>query len=75
MVTLAELERDVLQLPEDQRIALIHRVLEESEPSGGAEVDALWNDEIARRIGLLDKGLTEKIPASEVFRELEQKLA
>ena len=75
MATLAELEREVMQLPEDQRVALIHRILEISDPTEGADVDVLWNDEIVRRIGLLDKGLTQRIPASDVFRELDQKLA
>ena len=75
MATLAELEREVLQLPEEQRVALIHRVLELSEATGDSDVEAQWNDEIVRRIDLLDKGLTKRIPASEVFRELDQKLA
>ena len=75
MATLAQLEHDVLQLPEDQRVALVHRVLEGSDSSGGSEVEALWNDEIVRRLDLLDKGQTKRIPISEVFRELDQKLA
>jgi hypothetical protein len=56
-------------------VALIHRILKISDPTEGADVDVLWNDEIVRRIGLLDKGLTQRIPASDVFRELDQKLA
>ena len=75
MATLSELEHEVLQLPEDQRFALVHHVLEVSDQSEDADVQSLWNDEIVRRIDLLDKGLTERIPASEVFRELDQKLA
>ncbi len=75
MATVAELEREVMQLPDDQRVALIHRVLETAEPTEGVDVSALWNDEIVRRIDLLDKGLTERIPASDVFRDLDQKWA
>tara|TARA_B110000285_G_scaffold78883_1_gene90833 strand:- start:908 stop:1135 length:228 start_codon:yes stop_codon:yes gene_type:complete len=75
MATIAELEREVMQLPDDQRVALIHRVLETSEASDDGDVASLWNDEIVRRIHLLDKGLTQRISASDVFRELDQKLA
>ena len=75
MATIAELEHEVMQLPDDQRVALIHRILEISDPTKGADVDIVWNDEIVRRIELLDKGLTERIPASDVFRELDQKWA
>jgi hypothetical protein len=75
MATIAELEREVMQLPDDQRVALIHRVLETSEASDDGDVASLWNDEIVRRIDLLDKGLTQRISASDVFRELDQKLA
>ena len=75
MSTIAELEREVMQLPEDQRVALVHRLLEVSEPSNEAGIQGAWNDEIARRIDRLDKGLGERIPASEVFRELDQRLA
>ncbi len=75
MSTLAKLEHEVLQLPEDQRIALVHRVLEVSDTSPDENVEALWQDEIVRRIELLDTGMTTRIPASEVFRELDQRLA
>lgn len=64
-----------MQLPDDQRVALIHRVLETSDPTEGEDVAALWNDEIVRRIELLDKGLTRRTPASDVFRELDQRWA
>ena len=75
MATIAELEREVMQLPDDQRVALIHRVLETCDTAEGEDVAPLWNDEIVRRIELLDKGLTQRIPASDVFRELDQRLA
>ena len=75
MSTITELERKVMQLPEDQRVALVQRVLEVSESSKESEVQGLWNDEITRRIDRLDKGLTQRIPVSEVFRELDQRLA
>ncbi|MBK1791985.1 addiction module protein [Persicirhabdus sediminis] len=75
MPTIAELEREVMKLPDDQRVALIHRILETSDSTEGEDVAVLWSDEIVRRIELLDKGLTQRIPASDVFRELDQRWA
>jgi hypothetical protein len=75
MTTITELEREVMLLPDDQRVALIHRVLETSEPSEGEDVAVLWREEILRRIDRLDKGLTQRIPVSDVFRELDKNLA
>jgi len=34
------------------------------------EVDAAWDAEVARRLADIDAGLTECIPADEVFAEL-----
>lgn len=72
MATLVELENEVLQLPEEQRIALINRVLKMSESAAESDANSLWKDEILRRIELLDQGLTERSPASDVFRQLDQ---
>jgi len=43
MSTIAELEREVMQLPEDQRVALVHRVLEGVEPASEAGIQDAWN--------------------------------
>ena len=45
-----------------------------TEPAGDPAVDALWESEIVRRIDLLDRGATERHPASEVFAELDRRL-
>jgi len=75
MDTLAELESQVLQLPDDQRVALLHRILQASELSNDSYTQKFWDSEIIRRIDLLDSNQTQRIPASEVFRELDQKFA
>ncbi|MFC4994866.1 addiction module protein [Rubritalea tangerina] len=75
MSRLSSLEHEVLQLPEDQRITLLNRVLRSSEPSRNSDTDAAWNSEIIRRINLVDSNQTKRIPASEVFSKLEQRLS
>jgi hypothetical protein len=72
MKTLSTLEAEVLQLPEEQKITLINKVLSSSEPSRNSDVDAAWSSEISRRIKLVDDKQTKRIPASEVFKELDQ---
>ena len=75
MVTALEsLEKEAMCLPEDQRVTLAHRILLSTEPAGDPAVDALWESEIVRRIDLLDRGATERHPASEVFAELDRRL-
>jgi Putative addiction module component len=68
------LEKEVMGLPQDQRVTLAHRILLSTEPVVDPAVDALWETEILRRIDLLDRGATERHPASDVFAELDLRL-
>ena len=72
--TLESLANDALALPENQRLALAHRLLSCMDPPCTPGVDALWEQEIARRIALLDSGATGIHVKSEVFAELERRL-
>ena len=74
VTTLEFLENEAMQLPEDQRFTLAHRILSNSEPPHDAAVEALWEAEIVRRIGLLERGETERHAASDVFKELDERL-
>lgn len=67
------LAEGALELTEDQRLTLAHRILVSTEPKPDSEVSAWWEVEIARRIDLLDAGATERIAASEVLRELDSR--
>ncbi len=73
-MTLQTLEKNAMELPEDQRVTLAHRILRSTEPPKNPEVDALWEMEIARRIELLDSGGTGRHSAAEVFRALDRRL-
>lgn len=74
VTTLKSVELEAMKLPQEQRLTLAHRLLCEAEPPRDHAVDALWEAEIVRRIDLLDQGLTERHLASDVFKELDQRL-
>ena len=72
---LEALEEKALELPEDQRIKLAHKMIQSTEPPHDSETEKWWEAEIARRIKRLDSGATELHDASEVFRVLDERLA
>ena len=70
-----EIAEEALQLPEDQRVSLAHRLLSSIEPPGSPEVEAAWDHEIRRRIAAYDCGQMVSIPAGQVFDEVERQLS
>ena len=68
-----EIVKEALELPEDQRISLAHRLLRSVEPPESPDTAAAWDKEIRERIAKYDRGESRPIPASEVFAELERK--
>lgn len=72
--TLESLEKEALQLPDDQKLTLAHRILASAEPQPDASIEALWEAEIVSRIERLDRGETSLHSVSEVFMELDQRL-
>ena len=75
MATLSELENEVLRLPKDQRVSLIHRILEKSELPEDSDIKNLWNAEILARIERLDANSTERHSASDVFQAIDEQFA
>ena len=51
---LEALEEKVLQLPEDQRITLAHKIIQSTEPPQDLAIGQWWETELVRRIDLLD---------------------
>lgn len=62
-----------LDLPADQRIAMVERLLESLNLPTKAEIDQAWAAEIERRVAQLDRGEVKGIPGEEVFAEIRQK--
>lgn len=73
--TIEDLARGAIELPPDQRLTLAQRILASVEPEGEPVIDAAWAAEIRERIRRYDSGETKAIPASEVFAELDRRLA
>ncbi len=75
MNTVADIEREVLSLPEDQRFSLIKSILDHSETESDADIDDFWQREIQRRIEKVDSGESKTHSAASVFSELEREFA
>jgi hypothetical protein len=68
------LAEQLLAWPTAERARLASLLLASVEPSE-SDVEAAWNEEIARREAELDSGEVRGIPAADVFAELERRLA
>ena len=73
--TIDDLAQGAIELPPDQRLSLAQRILASVEPAGDAALDAAWTVEIRERIRKYDAGETIGVPASEVFAEIDRRLA
>jgi putative addiction module component (TIGR02574 family) len=65
--TTEELELAVLSLPAGDRARLARRLIESLDQD--ADVEAAWDEEIARRVARIEAGEAELVPAEEVFAE------
>ena len=68
------LAKKAMALTENQRLDLVNRILSGAESGGCSFSEDLWEMEIRERIRRLNGGETERIPASEVFRKLGERL-
>ncbi len=73
-ITVDTVASEAMQLPEDQRLTLAHRLLSSVEPAPNSEIEAAWDAEIRERIRRYDAGESTAIPATQVFKELDQRL-
>jgi predicted GTPase len=70
----AELTDEALRLSPQDQLRLARMLLEQSEAVGDLEVEAAWEEEIERRIELVDSGLAKGRPFAEVLREVDRQL-
>lgn len=76
MLTLSpKVEREVLLLPSDERLALIDKLIISLNLPTQADVDELWAEEAEKRIKDLDEGKVKGLRGEEVFSELRSKLS
>ena len=75
-MTTEELERQLLELPADERARIARRLIESlDDPTDEAAIETAWNLEIKRRIEEMDRGEVEMIPAEEVFARIRERLS
>jgi hypothetical protein len=74
MHTVNQLIEQAIRLPEDQRLALAHRLLAVDDSGQGKKVRKAWHAEILQRIDSYDRGETRSLPADAVFATLDQLL-
>jgi putative addiction module component (TIGR02574 family) len=72
--TVDGLTKEARDLPEDQRLTLVYRILATLEPPITAEIEEAWEREISARIKKFKEGKSKSIPADEVFAELDDAL-
>jgi putative addiction module component (TIGR02574 family) len=71
-VSLATLTRDALFLSREERLALACELLDSVDPAPDPGAEALWEEEIGRRIERFKAGEAKPIPAAEVFARLRE---
>jgi len=67
--------KEVLELPLDQRLTVVHRILEQSDDGlGSEEAEREWDGVIRERMERYDCGKAKARPASDVFDALDKRL-
>ena len=70
----ANLLRKALDLPLEARAALAGRLIESLHPPPDQDAEAVWDEEISRRIEELDSGKVTAIPWAEVRRRIQARI-
>jgi len=76
--SLAELAREAVELPQQQRLTLARILLDSSETSSTEplpEVEAAWEDEIAQRIRAIDAGQAQGKSWDAVLADINKRFA
>ena len=75
MKMLSDIARDALELPPSQRLTLARILLDLSEPDQdfSPEVEAAWEQEIARRMEAVKVGNAQSKSFDRVFTELDRR--
>jgi hypothetical protein len=72
--SVAEITQEALQLPHHDQFRLVRTLLENVELQRDPGVDAAWEDEIERRIAVINKGIAKGYPFAEVLRDVDELL-
>lgn len=64
-----EVEQAALQLPIKDRAVLAQKLLESLEQPSEAELEALWSEEVVKRIKRAERGESKLIPFTEALAQ------
>ena len=74
MSTLADVTKEALSLPVDDRVVLAQRVWDSMEHFAGSDVERAWMDETDRRWRDIEEGKVQCQPADEVMKRARESL-
>ena len=66
---LADIERDILELNQNERTALLRKLIGDLDAPGDANSEAAWLKESERRLGDIEGGTAQTFPADDVIKE------
>ena len=76
MIALAEkVYKEALDLPTDDRLELIDRLLHSTNLPTREDIDKAWSREVAARSDRLDNGTAKLIPGEEVFTKIKSQFS
>jgi putative addiction module component (TIGR02574 family) len=70
-----ELLQQALALSDEERASLAYSLLDSLDTPADENVEAAWNEEIARRIADLDSGKSKTVPWEEVRAQISSLLS
>jgi len=70
-MNLTQIEQQALHLPEQERAALVHKILISLETLSAEELEQDWMIEAGRRAVELDTGTVQPVSADEVRRKAQ----
>ena len=70
----SEIAEEALRLPQNEQLRLARTLLESTEACGDVGAEAAWEEEIERRIQMVDAGLAKGRPFVEVLKEIDRRL-
>ena len=68
-----ELEEKALRLPTKARARLAHKLIVSLDGEPDPDAEELWAVEIERRVGELERGEVEEVPADEAFEHARRR--
>jgi putative addiction module component (TIGR02574 family) len=71
---LADIERDILELSEKERLELLQKLIGDLDAPGDTNAEADWLKESERRLGEIENGTARTFPAEDVLEEARKLL-